>query len=563
MDSLDDTVWDVVISGTGLQQSLLALALSRSDKRVLHVDRNDYYGGPDAAFSLQEAESWSKRIVDESPYFKHVSVSQHDAKSGASDGPGSGLSFSRAYSLSLSPQIIYTQSPLLGALVSSKVYRQLEFQAIGSWWIYSHSSVPDQTLSDDHGSEGTESRDSNHRGTLRRVPGGREDVFADTGIDLRSKRTLMKFLKFVADFEDQEEVWEQHASTPFTDFLTSQFSLPAQLHLPLLAIAMTPYTYQKTTTAFALPRIARHLRSIGRFGPGFGAVIPKWGGGAEIAQVACRAGAVGGAVYMLGNDLRNIVGEGEESEGQSLTRIELRNGEVVRARWIVRASPADGHSPAFNSSSEGQQQLKAIYIMSSPLSTLFTTVAEGGPQPAGAVVMFPPGSLETDSSDKAQADMPPVYVVAHSSETGECPAGQCILYASIMAHERSVDHDLLDQAVERLLASLDGNDESAPRVLYTLRYTQSNLAVPQTSTDAESTMESASKPPPPGSSDGPVLVSPPTSLDPVFDDALLDQVKEIWKKVMRQPDGNESDNADEFMVFEDREGMVADLEGDD
>lgn len=80
MESLTETPWDVVISGTGLLQSLLALwvslpceylsqltpligrALSRSDKKVLHVDKNPYYGGAEAAFSLQEAQDWADKV---------------------------------------------------------------------------------------------------------------------------------------------------------------------------------------------------------------------------------------------------------------------------------------------------------------------------------------------------------------------------------------------------------------------------------------------------------------------------------------------------------------------
>lgn len=37
-------------------------ALSRSGKKILHVDRDDYYGGPEAAFSLGEAEAWAKKV---------------------------------------------------------------------------------------------------------------------------------------------------------------------------------------------------------------------------------------------------------------------------------------------------------------------------------------------------------------------------------------------------------------------------------------------------------------------------------------------------------------------
>lgn len=62
MESLAETPWDVTISGTGLAQSLLALALSRSGKKVLHIDRNPYYGGSEAAFSLQEAENWVSQV---------------------------------------------------------------------------------------------------------------------------------------------------------------------------------------------------------------------------------------------------------------------------------------------------------------------------------------------------------------------------------------------------------------------------------------------------------------------------------------------------------------------
>jgi RAB protein geranylgeranyltransferase component A len=62
MESLTETQWDVTISGTGIPQSLLALALSRSGKKVLHVDKNSVYGGPDAALSLQEAEDWVSTV---------------------------------------------------------------------------------------------------------------------------------------------------------------------------------------------------------------------------------------------------------------------------------------------------------------------------------------------------------------------------------------------------------------------------------------------------------------------------------------------------------------------
>lgn len=46
----------------GLQltdQATSPRALSRSGKKILHVDRHEYYGGEDAGLSLQEVVDWA------------------------------------------------------------------------------------------------------------------------------------------------------------------------------------------------------------------------------------------------------------------------------------------------------------------------------------------------------------------------------------------------------------------------------------------------------------------------------------------------------------------------
>lgn len=64
---------------------------------------------------------------------------------------------------------------------------------------------------------------------------------------------------------------------------------------------------------------------------------------------------------------------------------------------------------------------RLVAVVNSPLSSLFETTVEGAPTPAVAVIAHPPGSVETDHGSESQY---PVYVMAHSSDTGECPAGQ-------------------------------------------------------------------------------------------------------------------------------------------
>lgn len=64
-DSLP-TEFDVVIIGTGLPESILAAACSRSGQRVLHVDSRSYYGGNWASFSFSGLLSWLKECQQNS-----------------------------------------------------------------------------------------------------------------------------------------------------------------------------------------------------------------------------------------------------------------------------------------------------------------------------------------------------------------------------------------------------------------------------------------------------------------------------------------------------------------
>lgn len=244
------------------------------------------------------------------------------------------------------------------------------------------------------------------------MPNGREDVFQDHDLDFKAKRALMKFLRFISEYEEQTEVWEEHRQQPFSSFLSEQFKVPASLQGPLMALTLSPTGADRTTTEYALPRIARHLRSIGVFGAGFGAVIPKWGGLSEISQVSCRACAVGGGVYVLGKGVTPPTDSAPETI-ENGTKLRLKDGEVVTAKWIVGGN---------SSSASEDTYCKSMTIVSSSLSHLFPPIAEEAPAPAAAVVVFPPGSLTLESQAE---ELPPVHVFVHSSDTGECPSGQC------------------------------------------------------------------------------------------------------------------------------------------
>ncbi|KAK4232240.1 putative rab proteins geranylgeranyltransferase component A [Podospora fimiseda] len=499
MESLSDTFWDVVISGTGLQQSLLALALSRSNKKILHIDKNDYYGHHEAALSLQEAESWVAAVqAHAKPGYSHASVTKPEGTTG--------LSFPRAYSLALAPQFIHARSALLQQLVSSGAYRQVEFVAVGSFFIFK----PPQ--------------DASQKPTLARIPSTREDVFATTDIPAKAKRGLMKFLKFVLDYENspQTELWQPDANIPLTEFLSKQFKMDNQLQTYITTLSLS--LDGKITTKDGLTVIHRHLTSMGMYGPGFAAIYPKWGGLSEIAQVSCRAGAVGGAVYMLGNGVKTV------DDYTSPIELRLHSGDIIKTRAFVEESDSIGVIGR-------PETTRLVAIIGSDLKALFETTIEGAPVPAVAIVAFPAGSISTADGKASEY---PVYLSVHSSDTGECPKGQCVCYLTTLTPQESGPQDhLLTQALDSFLLSV--SDDQVPQCLYKLSYTRSGGS----------------------DGDGERLFTIHFSLKPVtlsFDDSALENVRKAWKIVMCDEIMRDEAVDKDYMKFTDRQNAAEDDE---
>lgn len=242
----------------------------------------------------------------------------------------------------------------------------------------------------------------------------------------------MKILKLAADAETYTTILEEHGGKSFTEFLQSEHKIDPKLQAPLLALTLSPDSPSKTTVAYALPRLHRHLTSIGIFGPGFGAVIPKWGGLAEIAQVACRAGAVGGGVYVLKKGIESIdkpssLPTTNQVDESLLSTINLQGGDTVKARWLIGTPSTLPNSPDPVPAKGQTNAIEVTHytaIISSPLTSLFSPPAEGSPPPAAVVVVLPPGCVQLPDGVHV-SDVPLLYLTVHSSDTGECPEGQC------------------------------------------------------------------------------------------------------------------------------------------
>jgi len=108
-----EEVYDVVVLGTGLTECILSGLLSVDGKKVLHMDRNDYYGGDCASLNLQQA--WT-----------------HFEQSGQVP---ENLGKARNYNIDLVPKFLMANGKLVKILLHTRVTRYLQFKSVDGSYV--------------------------------------------------------------------------------------------------------------------------------------------------------------------------------------------------------------------------------------------------------------------------------------------------------------------------------------------------------------------------------------------------------------------------------------------
>eukprot|EP00928_Gymnodinium_smaydae_P050351 TRINITY_DN3390_c0_g1_i2.p1 TRINITY_DN3390_c0_g1~~TRINITY_DN3390_c0_g1_i2.p1 ORF type:complete len:456 (+),score=113.39 TRINITY_DN3390_c0_g1_i2:78-1445(+) len=112
-----DEEYDVIVCGTGLKECILSGLLSVSGKKVLHLDRNNYYGGECA--SLNITNLWNKFRPGESPPKE--------------------LGANRDWNIDLIPKFVMAAGSLVKILLKTKVSRYLEWKSCDRSYVYQPS----------------------------------------------------------------------------------------------------------------------------------------------------------------------------------------------------------------------------------------------------------------------------------------------------------------------------------------------------------------------------------------------------------------------------------------
>merc|ERR1712063_42193 len=279
-----DGEYDVIVLGTGLKECIISGLLSVEGKKVLHMDRNDYYGGESASINLQQL-------------FKKF-------KNGAE--PPANLGASRDYNVDLIPKFIMASGLLVKMLVKTDVTKYLEFKVVEGSYVYKG-------------------------GKIHKVPATEKEALSSSLMGLLEKRRFKKFLEFTATWEtgkgtnykglDPDKVTMKELFKKFSlDDATAEFTGHAiALHLN------DDYLNEPAGQTLAKVRLyfeslSRHLKSP--------YIYPLYGLG-ELPQAFARLSAIYGGTYMLDMPIDEIIMEGGKAAG-------VRSGkEVAKATCVI------------------------------------------------------------------------------------------------------------------------------------------------------------------------------------------------------------------------------------
>lgn len=115
---LADGEYDAIVMGTGLTECIISGLLSVNGKRVLHMDRNNFYGADTASLSL-------------SNLFQKF----------RGEDPGASLGHPRHWNVDLIPKFIMGCGNLVKILLHTKVTRYLEFKSIHGSYVLKDGKV--------------------------------------------------------------------------------------------------------------------------------------------------------------------------------------------------------------------------------------------------------------------------------------------------------------------------------------------------------------------------------------------------------------------------------------
>ncbi|XP_033114555.1 rab GDP dissociation inhibitor alpha-like [Anneissia japonica] len=305
-----DEEYDVIVLGTGLKECILSGLLSVNGKKVLHIDRNSYYGGASASITPLDAlfEKYGK-------------------KAPSTDNFGR----ARDWNVDLIPKFLMAGGELVQMLIMSGVTRYLEFKSVEGSYVYK-------------------------QGKVYKVPANEKEALASNLMGLFEKRRFRNFIQFAHSYDenDPKTLNKELKNESTMEECYNQYGLDKNT-MDFTGHAIALYLnddYLKEPMPDTLKRIKLYSDSLSRYGKS-PYLYPLYGLG-ELPQGFARLSAIYGGTYMLAKPIESIeydngVVTGVKSEGETaktkcvvadpsyFTDKVKKIGQVVRCICLLKA----------------------------------------------------------------------------------------------------------------------------------------------------------------------------------------------------------------------------------
>jgi len=258
-----DEEYDCIVLGTGLTECILSGMLSVSGKKVLHMDRNKYYGGESASLTPLEE------------LFQKFGMPAPDESYGRG----------RDWNVDLIPKFILANGQLVKLLIHTGVTRYLEFKSVEGSYVMGKS------------------------GKISKVPADEKEALSSDLMGLFEKRRFKNFLVFVQDFDESDpKTWKDVDPQKTTmEELYKKHGLDENT-CDFVGHALALYRddeYLAKPCLDSIKRIKLYSDSLARYGKS-PYLYPLYGLG-ELPQGFARLSAIYGGTYMLDKPIDAIV----------------------------------------------------------------------------------------------------------------------------------------------------------------------------------------------------------------------------------------------------------------
>ncbi|KAL2267516.1 hypothetical protein VTJ83DRAFT_4793 [Remersonia thermophila] len=386
--------YDVIVLGTGLTECILSGVLSVKGKKVLHIDRNDHYGGEAASVNLEVLfKKYGNFTPGTEPWKQYGRLND--------------------WNIDLVPKFLMSAGELTNILVSTDVTRYLEFKQVAGSYVQ---------------------QGAGSKATVAKVPSDAGEALKSPLMGLFEKRRMKTFIEWVGAFDPKDPNTHKglNMNTCTMKDVYDKFGLEDTTR-DFAGHAMALYqTDAYLDTPGSAPETIERLRlygtSVARYGKS-PYIYPLYGLG-ELPQGFARLSAIYGGTYMLNTNLDELIYEDGKAVGIKATM----RGIEPEMKFETRAKTIIGDPSYFPDKVRVVGHvLRAICILKHPIAN-------------------------TNDSDSCQIIIPQsqvgrkndIYIACVSSAHNVCPKGYWIAIVSTIA-ETSANHHLeLAPGLERL-----------------------------------------------------------------------------------------------------------------